>query len=62
MTGVASGPRGSDILDSRRRNELEYPAFPGERIEPAEVHAAVRVAHTILDSSRQLVEHLPLFT
>lgn len=55
------GPLQQLTVLRRRRNELEYPAFPGERIEPAEVDSAVRTARTVLDTSWQLVEHLSLY-
>lgn len=45
----------------RRRNELEYPSFPGEHIEPDEVHAAIRTARGQLDSAQELIAHLGIF-
>ncbi|MGH3924061.1 MAG: hypothetical protein ACRDTT_14540 [Pseudonocardiaceae bacterium] len=46
----------------RRRNELEYPAFPGEHVEIEEVTTAITTAHSVLDTARRLIEHLILFT
>jgi uncharacterized protein (UPF0332 family) len=45
----------------RRRNELEYPAFPGEHVEIEEVTMAITTAQNLLDAAHQLIEHLPLF-
>ncbi len=36
-----AGPFGALNSLRRRRNELEYPSFPGEHVEPDEVTAAV---------------------
>ncbi|MGH3907035.1 MAG: hypothetical protein ACRDTE_23075 [Pseudonocardiaceae bacterium] len=46
----------------RRRNELEYPAFPGEHVDIDEVTAAITTAQNLLDSAHQLIGHLALFT
>jgi hypothetical protein len=45
----------------RRRNELEYPSFPGERIEPDEVNAAIATTRALLSAAEKLVEHLGIF-
>jgi hypothetical protein len=45
----------------RRRNELEYPAFPGECVEIEEVAMAITTAQNLLDAAHLLIEHLPLF-
>ncbi len=45
----------------RRRNELEYPTFPGEQIEIAEANAAIATAREQLDAAEKLVEHLGIF-
>jgi hypothetical protein len=45
----------------RRRNELEYPSFPGEQIDPAEVTAAIATARGQLDAATKLLEHLGIF-
>ncbi|GLZ30294.1 hypothetical protein Lesp02_24840 [Lentzea sp. NBRC 105346] len=45
----------------RRRNELEYPAFPGEQAEPAEAKAAIAAAEQILSDGRRLIEHPGLY-
>lgn len=46
----------------RRRNELEYPAFPGEHVELDEVTAAITTAQNLFDAAHRLIEHLALFT
>jgi hypothetical protein len=46
----------------RRRNELEYPAFPGEHVEIEEVTAAITSAQNLLDAGHRLIGHLALFT
>ncbi len=46
----------------RRRNELQYPSFPGELIDPDEIHAAITVVHTLHDAATQLLPSLGLFT
>lgn len=45
----------------RRRNELEYPAFPGERVEDAEVAAALATARALLDAAERLLPALGPF-
>lgn len=45
----------------RRRNELEYPAFPGEHVDIDEVTAAITTAQNLLDTAHQLIGHLTLF-
>lgn len=45
----------------RRRSELEYPAFPGEKIEIEELDSAVASAGRIIDGAEQLLSHLTLF-
>jgi hypothetical protein len=45
----------------RRRNELEYPAFPGERIDADEVDEALTVAATIVDAAAALLPSLGLY-
>ncbi|MFI6097381.1 hypothetical protein ACIA8G_17580 [Lentzea sp. NPDC051213] len=46
----------------RRRNELEYPAFPGEHVEATESRGAIAIAESLAETARQLVDHLGLFT
>lgn len=46
----------------RRRNELEYPAFPGEQVEVDEVAVALATARNMLMAAQRLIEHLGLFT
>lgn len=45
----------------RRRNELEYPAFPGEQAEPAEAKAAITTGETMLEDARRLIDHLGIY-
>ena len=45
----------------RRRNELEYPAYPGEHVEADEVTKAIDIARTLINAAEQLFEHLGLF-
>jgi hypothetical protein len=45
----------------RRRNELEYPAFPGERIESDETDQAVADAVALVDAADALLPNLGLF-
>ena len=45
----------------RRRNELEYPAFPGEHVEVNEVSEAIEAAQALLQKARAVVPHLGLF-
>lgn len=45
----------------RRRNELEYPSFPGEHVEPEEVRAAIASGQEQLAAARKLLEHLGIF-
>lgn len=46
----------------RRRNELEYPAFPGERIDPEEVRSAIEAVHALIEAATQLTEHLTIYS
>lgn len=46
----------------RRRNELEYPAFPSEHVDIDEVTTAITTAQNLLDTAHQLIGHLTLFT
>jgi hypothetical protein len=45
----------------RRRNELEYPAFPDETVEEPEVTEVVSGAKNIIDAARRLLGPLGLF-
>ena len=45
----------------RRRNELEYPSFPGERVEPGEVRDAIASSRRIIDAATALLPNLPLY-
>ncbi len=46
----------------RRRNELEYPAIPGERVEVEEVTKAIATAQNLLEAAQRLIGHLGMFT
>ena len=46
----------------RRRNELEYPEFPDETIEPDEAATAISSARAIIDAAGKLLGHLGIFT
>jgi HEPN domain len=45
----------------RRRNELEYPAFPDEHADPEEIHIAIAAAERIVDAARWLLPNLGVF-
>ena len=45
----------------RRRNELEYPSYPGERIEPEEVQEALSTAGDLVTNAGKLLGQLGLF-
>ncbi|HEX6469175.1 MAG TPA: hypothetical protein VF069_08775 [Streptosporangiaceae bacterium] len=44
-----------------RRNELEYPAYPGEVTEIAEAAAALTESEEIISAAESLLPHLALF-
>lgn len=46
----------------RRRNELEYPSFPGEHIDPDEVTTAITTARDQLEAAEKLLSHLAIFS
>jgi len=46
----------------RRRNELEYPEFPDEIVEPGEAATAISSARAIIDAAGKLLGHLGIFT
>ena len=46
----------------RRRNEPEYPAFPGEQIGIAEVKSAIDTARSLVSAAEELAEHLDMCT
>lgn len=46
----------------RRRAELEYPAYPGEKVENEELLDALRTVDEIIDGAAQLLPHLSIFT
>jgi hypothetical protein len=45
----------------RRRNELEYPAYPGASVEPDELTQAFEACRRLDDAARKLVGELSLF-
>lgn len=45
----------------RRRNELEYPAFPGERIEQTEVADAIATATALVRAATDLLPNVGVF-
>lgn len=45
----------------RRRNELEYPEFPDETVEEDEAVQVLAAVKDLIQSSRQLLDHLGLF-
>ncbi|MFV8160755.1 hypothetical protein ACNQVK_01130 [Mycobacterium sp. 134] len=45
----------------RRRAELEYPAYAGERVEVSEAHAAIADSGAIVDAAEALLAHLTIF-
>lgn len=45
----------------RRRNELEYPAYPGEHIDLTELHDALTDVRTILERADALLDNLGRF-
>jgi hypothetical protein len=45
----------------RRRAELEYPAYPGEKVENEELLDALRTVDEIIDGAAQLLPHLSIF-
>jgi hypothetical protein len=45
----------------RRRNELEYPEFPDETVEPYEAAEAISNTRSIIESAGKLLDHLGLF-
>lgn len=46
----------------RRRNELEYPEFPDEIVEPGEAATVISSARAIIDAAGELLGHLGIFT
>jgi hypothetical protein len=45
----------------RRRNELEYPSFPGERTDLVEVRTAIKEVELILAAAGRLMSGLQLY-
>ena len=46
----------------RRRAELEYPSYPGEKVDEGELLDALRTVEQIIDGAAQLLPHLSIFT
>jgi hypothetical protein len=46
----------------RRRSELEYPSYPGEKVEQEELLDALRTTRQIIDGAAELLSHLSIFT
>jgi len=46
----------------RRRAELEYPSYPGEKVEPDELQDAITTVEVIIDGAEQLLSHLGIFS
>jgi len=45
----------------RRRAELEYPSYPGEKVEQEELLDALRAVDGIIDGAAHLLPHLTIF-
>ena len=46
----------------RRRAELEYPSYPGEKVEEEELLDALRAVGEIIDGAARLLPHLTIFS
>lgn len=46
----------------RRRAELEYPAYPGEKIEQEELSEAIKTTAQIIEAAEKLLPHLTIYT
>lgn len=46
----------------RRRAELEYPSYPGEKVDEEELREALRTVEQIIDGAAQLLPFLSVFT
>ncbi|MBA3489166.1 MAG: HEPN domain-containing protein [Longispora sp.] len=46
----------------RRRNELEYPTYPGDLAEPEEAHEAIEHTQRIIAVAEKLLPNLGFFT
>lgn len=46
----------------RRRNELEYPSYPGEELQDDEVDEALKTTRQIIDDAERVLPHLTMFT
>ncbi len=45
----------------RRRAELEYPPYPGEKVEHDELLGALQTSQQIIDGAAELLPHLGIF-
>ncbi|MDQ2836389.1 MAG: hypothetical protein M3Y42_02830 [Actinomycetota bacterium] len=45
----------------RRRAELEYPAYPGEKLEQDELSSAIEDVGRIIDGAEKMLPHLSIF-
>ncbi len=45
----------------RRRAELEYPAYPGEKVEQEELSEAIETVRHVIDSVEKILPHLTIF-
>jgi len=46
----------------RRRAELEYPSYPGEKVEAEELQDAITTVEAIIEGAEKLVSHLGIFS
>lgn len=46
----------------RQRNELEYPTFATDSLDPSDAKTAVAIARELTDTAENLLPHLGLFT
>jgi hypothetical protein len=46
----------------RRRAELEYPAYPGEKIEQEELSEAIKTTEQIIEAAGKLLPHPTIYT
>lgn len=56
-----NGPLTNLDLLRRRRNELQYPSFPGELIEASEVEDAIATVGGFFDAATKLLPMLGFF-
>jgi hypothetical protein len=56
-----NGPFADLDMLRRRRNELQYPSFPGELVEAEEVKGAIAIVHQFLDAATKLIPVVGFF-